>query len=170
MMQDQTKEQEDEGKDETEPTSQPLAGSPLMQGQAKEQEDEGKDETDHEGLDVRPCLGEQDPDVLEQHMQKLKECIRSGKGGSEVQELAFKVKVSQVAREQPPASRMFVVPKPRFPPAVGGAGGQEKTCTPMDTRLHMLVLAARGGTQAFGLQEMTCMYGGNGDKYVDPQV
>ena len=146
LMQDQTKEQEDEGKDETEPTSQPLAGSPLMQGQAKEQEDEGKDETDHEGLDVRPCLGEQDPDVLEQHMQKLKDLVRSGKGwGSEVEELAFKVKVSNVAREQPPASRMFLVPKPRFKPAVGGAGGQGKTCT-MDTCLHMLVLSARGGT------------------------
>ena len=83
----------------------------MMQDQAKEQEDEGKDETDHEGLDARPCLGEQDPDVLEQHMQKLKDLVRSGKGwGSEVEELAFKVKVSNVAREQPPASRMFVVP------------------------------------------------------------
>ena len=66
------------------PTSQPLAGSPLMQDQAKEQEDEGKDET-------------------------------------------------------------VLVPKPRFKPAVGGAGGQGKTCT-MDTCLHMLVLSARGGT------------------------
>ena len=117
----------------------------MMQDQAKEQEDEGKDETDHEGLDARPCLGEQDPDVLEQHMQKLKDLVRSGKGGSEVEELAFKVKVSNVAREQPPASRMFLVPKPRFKPAVGGAGGQGKTCT-MDTCLHMLVLSARGGT------------------------
>merc|ERR1711923_271269 len=44
------------------PAQQPLAGSPLMQDQAKEQEDEGKDETDHEGLYVQPCLGEQDPD------------------------------------------------------------------------------------------------------------
>ena len=138
--------------------------------QAKEQEDEGKDETDHEGLDVRPCLGEQDPHVLEQQMQQLEDLARSGEEwDSEAEELAFKVKVSAVAREQPPAFRMFLVPKPRFKPAVGGAGGQEKTRT-MDARLHMLVLPARGGTQDFGLQEMTCMYGGNGDKYVDPQV
>ena len=47
------------------PPSQPLAGFPLMQDQAKEQEDEGKDETDHEGLDVRPCLGEQDTGSLQ---------------------------------------------------------------------------------------------------------
>ena len=59
--------------------------------QAKEQEDEGKDETDHEGLDVRPCLGEQDPDVLEQERQRLEDLARSGEEwDSEAEELAFK--------------------------------------------------------------------------------
>ena len=83
----------------------------MMQVQAKEQEDEGKDETDHEGLDVRPCLGEQDPDVLEQERQRLEDLARSGEEwDSEAEELAFKNKVSAVTRERPPASRMFVVP------------------------------------------------------------
>ena len=36
----------------------------------------------------------------------------------------------------------------------------------MDTRLHMLVLSSRGGTQDFGLQEMTRVYDGN--KYFVP--
>ena len=144
--------------------SQPLVGLPLMQVQAKEQEDEGKDETDHEGLDVRPCLGEQDPDVLEQERQRLEDLARSGEEwDSEAEELAFKNKVSAVTREQPPASRMFLVPKPRFKPAVGGQDGGVDVS--MDMHLHMSVLASRGGTQDFGLQEMTCMYG---NKYFVP--
>ena len=156
------------------PPSQPSAGLPLMQVQAKEQEDEGKDETDHEGLDVRPCLGEQDPDVLERERQRLKDLARSGEEwDSEAEELAFKNKVSAVTRERPPASRMFLVPKRRFKSAVGGAGGQQGPAVggqdggvdvSMDMRLHMSVLC-RGGAQDFGLQEMTCMYG---NKYFVP--
>ena len=154
--------------------SQPLPGLPLMQVQAKEQEDEGKDETDHEGLDVRPCLGEQDPDVLEQERQRLEDLARSGEDwDSEAEELAFKNKVSAVTRERPPDSRMFLVPKPRFKPAVGGAGGQQGPAVggqdggvSMDMRLHMSVLSSRGGTQDFGLQEMTRKYDGN--KYFVP--
>ena len=153
------------------PPSQPSAGLPLMQvQQAKEQEDEGKDETDHEGLDVRPCLGEQDPEVVEQDRQRLEDLARSGEEwDSEAEELAFKNKVSAVTREQPPASRMFLVPKPRFKPAVGGAGGQQGPAVggqdggvdvSMDMHLHISVLSSRGGTQDFGLQEMTCVYDG----------
>ena len=148
----------------------------MMQDQAKEQEDEGKDETDHEGLDVRPCLGEQDPDVLEQERQRLEDLARSGEEwDSEAEELAFKNKVSAVTRERPPASRMFLVPKPRFKPAVGGAGGQQGPAVggqdggvdvSMDMRLHLPVLSTRGGTQDFGLQEMTRKYDGN--KYFVP--
>ena len=83
----------------------------MMQVQAKEQEDEGKDETDHEGLDVRPCLGEQDPDVLEQERQRLEDLARSGEEwDSEAEELAFKHQVSAVTRERPPDSRMYLVP------------------------------------------------------------
>ena len=91
------------------PPSQPLAaGLPLTQVQAKEQEDEGEDETDHEGLDVRPCLGEQDADVQEQEWQQLEDLARSGEEpGSEAEELAFKNQVSAVKREQPPQSRML---------------------------------------------------------------
>ena len=143
--------------------SQLLAGLPLMQVQEKEQEDEGKDETDHEGLDVRPCLGEQDPHVLEQQMQQLEDLARSGEEwGSEAEELAFKIKVSAVQREKPPASRMFLVPKPRFKSAVGGAGGQQGPAVggqdggvdvSMDMHLHMSVLSSRGGTQDFGLHK-----------------
>ena len=154
--------------------SKPLAGLPLMQVQAKEQEDEGKDETDHEGLDVRPCLGEQDPEVLEQERQRLEDLARSGEDwDSEAEELAFKNKVSAVTRERPPDSRMFLVPKARFKPAVGGAGGQQGPAVggqdggvSMDMRLHMSVLSTYGGTQDFGLQEMTCKYDGN--KYFVP--
>ena len=145
-----------------------------MQVQAKEQEDEGKDETDHEGLDVRPCLGEQDPEVVEQDRQRLEDLARSGEDwDSEAEELAFKNKVSAVTRERPPDSRMFLVPKPRFKPAVGGAGGQQGPAVggqdggvSMDMRLHMSVLSTYGGTQDFGLQEMTCKYDGN--KYFVP--
>ena len=145
-----------------------------MQVQAKEQEDEGKDETDHEGLDVRPCLGEQDPEVVEQDRQRLEDLARSGQGwDSEAEELAFKNKVSAVTRERPPDSRMFLVPKARFKPAVGGAGGQQGPAVggqdggvSMDMRLHMSVLSTYGGTQDFGLQEMTCKYDGN--KYFVP--
>ena len=155
--------------------SQLLAGLPLMQVQAKEQEDEGKDETDHEGLDVRPCLGEQDPDVLELERQRLEDLARSGEEwDSEAEELAFKHRVSAVTRERPPDPRKYLVPKPRFKPAVGGAGGQQGPAVggqdggvdvSMDMHLHMSVLSSRGGTQDFGLQEMTCVYG---DKYFVP--
>ena len=133
------------------PSAQPLAGLLLMQQvQAKEPEDERKDATDHEGLDDRPVLGEQDP---EEDVQRLEDLARSGEWDSEAEELAFKV--SAVKREQPPDFKMSLVPKPRWPLAA-------KTASIWASRwrqLHMSVLSSHGGTQDFGLQEMTCVYG-----------
>ena len=101
-------------------------------------------------MDFRLCLGEQDADVQEQEWQQLEDLARSGEEpGSEAEELAFKNKVSTVTREGPPQSRMYLVPKPRFKLAVGGAGGQQGPAVggqdggvdvSMDTRLHMLLL------------------------------
>ena len=71
------------------PPSQPLA--------AGLQEDKGEDETDHEGLDVRPCLGEQEADVQEQEWLQLEDLARSDEEWClEAEELAFKNKVSAV--------------------------------------------------------------------------
>ena len=71
------------------PPSQPLA--------AGLQEDKGEDETDHEGLDVRPCLGEQEADVQEQEWLQLEDLARSDQEWClEAEELAFKNKVSAV--------------------------------------------------------------------------
>ena len=109
-------------------SSQLSAGLPLQQVPAKEQEDEGKDETDHEGLEDRPCLGEQDPHVLDQERQQLED-LAGEEWDSAAEELAFKNQVSAVTREQHPASRMYLVPKPRFKPAVGGAVLQSTACS-----------------------------------------
>ena len=70
---------------------------------------------------------------------------------------------------------MCLVPKRRFKTGVGGAGGQQGPAVggqdggvyvSMDTRLHLRVLSRRGGTQDFGLAEMTCMY--DDDRYFGP--